>query len=146
MDQLSLNVGRKQEDQSPCQDTSERAIKESRLLDGFARHRRIRKAASECLDKRWCCINAKGVQSFGNQNLGDGKSGPTAEVDHGGTARERSGPLPHLTHADAGSAATAPASQKLLGDTFVAIRSIYDGLSISVRVRSQQTPSDRYQV
>jgi hypothetical protein len=75
---VALVLGRKQEHESPRQDAIESAIEESRILDGFANDGRVREIASECLDERGCCINSKRAEPFGNQNLGNGKTGPAA--------------------------------------------------------------------
>jgi len=119
--QLPLIFGRKQEHEPPCEDTIESSIKKLRILDGFANHRDVWKIASECLDERWGCINAKDGKPFGDQNLGDGGTGPAAQINNSGPAWERSSPLPHDIHADARKTATATAGQKLRRDTFISI-------------------------
>jgi hypothetical protein len=75
-DQASLIFGTKQKHESPCQDAIESSIKKSRILNGFANHGCVWEIALECLDEGWCCINAKDMKAFGDQNLGDGETGP----------------------------------------------------------------------
>jgi hypothetical protein len=82
---VALVLGRKQEHESPRQDTIESAIEESRILDGFANDGCVREIALESLDERWCCINSKRAKAFGDQNLGNRKTGPAAQVDDGGS-------------------------------------------------------------
>ncbi len=78
LDQAALIFGRKQEHEPPRQDTIDSSIKESRLLNRFASHGGVGEIAPECLDERWCGIDAKDIQALGDQNLGNGETGPAA--------------------------------------------------------------------
>lgn len=136
MDQAPLILRRKQEDESPCKDSIESSIEEPRILDGFASHGDVGEIAPECRDERCRRINAEDVKSFARQHLSDGKARPAPQVNDRSSARQRSGPLPYLIHADAGKTAAAATGQELLGDTFVSARSIHHGFIISRRARS----------
>ena len=78
---------RKQEYEAPCQDSIESAIEESGILDGFANHGCVWEIAPECPDESWRRIDAEGAKSLGNQNLGDRKTGPAAQIQNGGSDR-----------------------------------------------------------
>lgn len=86
-DQALLVFSTKQEDKTPCQNSIECSIKKTRILNGFTNYRCIRKSVSERLDESWCSIDAKNIQTFGDQNLGDGETGTAAQVDDSGFAR-----------------------------------------------------------
>src|SRR5581483_1216448 len=101
-DQLMLVLGRQQEHEPPAQHAVERAIEEARLLDAFARHRRVWEIALEDLNERWSGIDAEDLQPFGYQRLGNRNPWTAPEVNNGGAFRQRSGPRSHGRHADSG--------------------------------------------
>ena len=56
-----------------------------RKMHGYANDGCVRQIALESLDERWCCINSKRAKAFGDQNLGNRKTGPAAQVDDTGS-------------------------------------------------------------
>ena len=54
----------------------EGSIKESRLLNRFAKDGRTRQVVLECRDKGWCCIYPEDLKSFFDQYYSDRKAGP----------------------------------------------------------------------
>ena len=78
--------------------------------------------ASECLDERWCCVNAKHLKSFGHKNLSNGRTRPTAKIDDSGPAWQRFGPVADHLHPDTSRAgATGTTCQKLGSDPLVSV-------------------------
>jgi hypothetical protein len=127
LDQAPLVLGRKQKHESPRQDTIESSIKKFRILDGFASNGRVWKIASECLGEGRRGINAIDSKSFGHQNLGNGKAGPTAKIDNSGPAWQRLGPVANPLYPDRlGSSA-----YKLGSGALISIRSIYHVVTMS---------------
>lgn len=64
--------------QPDCQDGIEGSIKESRLLNRFAKDECAGKVALECRDERWRRMYTEDIQSFLDQYRRDGKAWPAA--------------------------------------------------------------------
>lgn len=74
------------EHQTPCQDSIEGSIKQSRLLNGFAKDGCARQVAFECRDKGWRRIDPEDLKSSVDQYRRYGKARPTAEINYAAPA------------------------------------------------------------
>src|SRR5215472_19312550 len=121
-----LIFSREQEHQPPGQDAIEGAIKQSRVLNGFANDGCAGQVALGCRDKRWCRVDPEDTKSFFNEHRRDGKTGTAAQIDDASAGRQFSRPLPHLLHSDCSrSISTATTCKKFLRDRFVSVGSIH---------------------
>ena len=96
------------------------------------------------MDERWRCINGIDVQAFGDQNLGDGETRPTAQIKYSCPTLQRAGPVTYSLYTDAPRVCTATTRQKLHSDTFVSVGSIHHELTFQGRYGPNARDSYRY--
>jgi hypothetical protein len=86
LDEAMLIFSRETEYQPPCQDSIEGSIKQSRLLNGFAKDGCSGQVALECRDEGWCGIDREDMKSFVGQNRSEGKTRPATQINDAAAA------------------------------------------------------------